>query len=408
MNPWHFWRLFRMILSPKVAVDGAAIQEMGLLAVKIGQMYSVRSDLLDETKCRELSTLLETAEPLETDEFQKRWNELATPELIGKLDTFDSEPFATASLGQVHRGTLDDGTNVAIKIAKTEAKDAFLRDVRMMRFLLRIAVTLYPKLRRLADPMDALDTVERQTLREMNFRTEIEGATRLRTLAEEGADRLPHLRKLRFPGYFPELGHDRLLVSDWIEGRTIARWMDDGDLPYDALLDLFRIHGYFLFVRGEFHGDMHPGNIIWHEERFTFIDNGNIESVPPDFASGLFDMMVAIGSGETRKASGILAGLSLNPLAAENEQGFHQSFAALYQDFAGRTVSEGSLTDQMMRTVKMAVHHGMEFPRGAFPLVKSLMYLDGMVLRVAPDARLLEDVARFAGDFPRGGGEGSG
>jgi ubiquinone biosynthesis protein len=48
----------------------------------------------------------------------------------------------------------------------------------------------------------------------------------------------------------------------------------------------------------------------------------------------------------------------------------------------------------------MAVHSGITFPRGAFPFIKSLMYLDGMVLRAAPDARLLQDVARFADDFP--------
>ena len=59
-----------------------------------------------------------------------------------------------------------------------------------------------------------------------------------------------------------------------------------------------------------------------------------------------------------------------------------------------------SLTLQMMRTVKLAVHSGVTFPRGAFPFIKSLMYLDGMVLRAAPGARLLRDVARFAEDFP--------
>ena len=110
-------------------------------------------------------------------------------------------------------------------------------------------------------------------------------------------------------------------------------------------------------------------------------------------------MLVLLGQGELARAADELAALSLNPLPSSKLAEFHASFARLYQDFAGKTVSETSLTNQMMATVKMAVHSGITFPRGAFPFIKSLMYLDGMVLRAAPQAKLLQDVARFADDF---------
>jgi ubiquinone biosynthesis protein len=74
----------------------------------------------------------------------------------------------------------------------------------------------------------------------------------------------------------------------------------------------------------------------------------------------------------------------------------------LYDGFGGKPVGEQSLTTQMMRTVRMAVERGLEFPEGAFPVIKSLMYLDGMALSAAPDRVLLEDVAAFAGDFSDG------
>ena len=60
---------------------------------------------------------------------------------------------------------------------------------------------------------------------------------------------------------------------------------------------------------------------------------------------------------------------------------------------------EVSLTEQMMKTVKLAVSTGVTFPKGAFPVIKSLMNLDGMVLRSNPNARLLKDVAPFAEAF---------
>lgn len=399
MNALDFARLFRSILSPRAEVDPAEIERMGLLAVKIAQMYAVRSDLLGEDKCLALSRLLQRTKPLTPDEFDKRWSELAPPALKEALGKPDSVPMAAASLGQVHRGTLRDGTKVVVKLSKRDARDAFLRDVAQFRRMLRVALFFYPKLERLADPVDALETVERQTLREMDFTCEISGAERLANLAAERVDELPHLRKLKFPEYFREFSHDRLLVSGFVEGRTLNDWLDAGELPYEALLDLFRIHGYFLFIRGEFHGDLHPGNVIWRDGGFWFLDNANIETVPPEFGRGIFRMLVLLGEGDLARAADELAALSLHPLPSSKLAEFHSDFNKLYQDFAGKTVSETSLTNQMMATVKMAVHSGITFPRGAFPFIKSLMYLDGMVLRAAPQAKLLQDVARFAGDF---------
>lgn len=400
MNALDFPRLFRAILTPGVAVDAAAIERMGLLAVKIAQMYAVRSDLLGEEKCLELSRLLQRTEALTADEFKHRWSELAPAALTEALLDLVQVPLAAASLGQVHRATLRDGRKIVVKIAKRDVRGSFLRDARKFRTLLKLSLFFYPKLERLADPVDALETVERQTLREMDFLAEISGAGRLATLAAEQAEALPHLRQLGFPEYFREFSNERLLVSGFVEGRTLAEWLDSGELPYEALLDLFRIHGYFLFVRGEFHGDLHPGNVIWRDGKFWFLDNANIETVPQRFGRGIFQMLVLLGRGDIKRAADRLAGLSLNPLGAKQLAGFHFEFATLYQDFAGKTVAEVSLTHQMMQTVKMAVHNGVTFPRGAFPLIKSLMYLDGMVLRAAPNARLLRDVARFAEDFP--------
>lgn len=392
-------RLFHSILSPRAKVDAGRISGMGLLAVKIAQIYALRPDLLEESKCIELSRLLEKAESLSGQEFDSRWKQVASARLADSLDRFDRKPIASASLGQVHRGVLKDGSVVALKILKRDLRDDFLNDVSHMRKWLTWALRFYPKLRRLADPMDALDAVERQTLCEMDLTAEIRGAARLRTLADEAVAQLAHLKMLHFPSYHSALGDERLLVSGFVEGRTLASWLESGELDYQAILDLFRIHGYYLFVRGEFHGDLHPGNVILHEGRFWFLDNANIETVPRDFAAGLFRMMVLLGQGDLARAADALAGVSLQSLSASRHAAFRSSFISLYQDFTNRPTGEISLTRQMMHTIRMAVNCGMTFPRGAFPLIKSLMYLDGMVIKAAPQAKLLRDVAKFEGDF---------
>lgn len=392
-------KLFYSILSPRARLDARSIERMGLLAVKIAQMYGVRSDLVTPEKCLELSRLLQNRSPLPHDIFAQRWRKLLPATFERLCFSFDPLPLASASLGQVHRARLRDGREVVVKISRGEQRDLFLADVRSAKRLIRLALAICPKLARLAEPLGTLATVERQTLIEMDFRAEESGAARLAELAAESSTALPHLAKLQFPAYFLELSNENFLVSEYVEGHTIGQLLETCQLPYEALLELFRIHGFFLFVLGEFHGDLHPGNVIWRDGSFWFLDNANVETVPQTFARGLLAMLVCLGQDDMDAAGNQLADLSKAPLPNRARADFLSDFTKLYRDFCGRSVGEKSLTRQMMETVKLAVHHGIEFPAGAFPLIKSLMYLDGMVLRCNPRALLLRDVSKFADDF---------
>ena len=71
---------------------------------------------------------------------------------------------------------------------------------------------------------------------------------------------------------------------------------------------------------------------------------------------------------------------------------YERKFLELYADFRDTTVSEVSLTTKMMHTIKLGVLSGMVFEKGVFPIIRSLMYLDGMVLRCNPDAILMRDM----------------
>jgi ubiquinone biosynthesis protein len=71
----------------------------------------------------------------------------------------------------------------------------------------------------------------------------------------------------------------------------------------------------------------------------------------------------------------------------------------LYKDFEGKSVSDVSLTRKMMETIKLGVNSGMVFEKGMFPIIKSMMYLDGMVLKGAPDTVLMMEMRRFLEEF---------
>jgi ubiquinone biosynthesis protein len=94
--------------------------------------------------------------------------------------------------------------------------------------------------------------------------------------------------------------------------------------------------------------------------------------------------------------------MSLTQLSDTALKKYENFFLTLYRDFRGKSVGEASLTRQMMHTIRSAVLHGMTFEPGMFPIIKTLMHLDGMVLRCHPQAHLLKDMRPFISEFEAG------
>jgi ubiquinone biosynthesis protein len=397
MRALRFIQLFRMIFGPVEKLDPRKIESMGLLAVKIAQMYAIRADLLGPEKTAKLNGFYEEASPMPAGEFLATVKREAPASFWQDLDHLEESPLAVASLGQVHRGRLKDGTEIVVKVLRQDHAAEFQRDVAAVRLLAKTSLFFYPPLQRLADPLGTLETIRRTTVTEMNLLAEADGTEEMKRLRDLGIGSLPHLQKLAFPHIYREYSNARFLVSEFVAAPTVRRLLKAGTFAYEHLLLLFRIHGYYLFFQGKFHGDFHPGNVFYDGEKFWFIDNANVETVPQEFSRGLLRFMVALGEKRYDDAARAIESLGVKPL--QNPADFRDAFAQLYANFGNKPVGEESLTMQMMQTIRMAVEKGLQFPEGAFPIIKSLMYLDGMAISCAPDKFLLEDVAKYAADF---------
>ena len=91
--------------------------------------------------------------------------------------------------------------------------------------------------------------------------------------------------------------------------------------------------------------------------------------------------------------------MSENEIQGDQYRDFEKKFMYLYKDFKGKTVSEVSLTKQMMLTIKLGVNSSMIFEKGIFSIIRSLMYLDGMVLKCNPNAILMNDMRKFTDEY---------
>lgn len=119
-------------------------------------------------------------------------------------------------------------------------------------------------------------------------------------------------------------------------------------------------------------------------------------------------MFASLVRGDYGQAAKNLSDMSLNgdAIAPNKRAQFEQKFLDLYENFANKTLSELSLTGQMMKSIKLAVHHGYEFERGMYPIIKAFMYLDGMALRCRPDTNLMKDIEPLIDVFEKYRAEG--
>ena len=389
----------RQIMRKKPA-DLEWIQKQGLMAVKLAQIFALRPDLLGEEKCNQLQQLYQHAASIPPEDWESTLKEKAIEGFFDNFEWIDEKPLAAASVGQVHRARLNNGDDVVIKFVKQANAKEFRKEVDRMKSWLRIFLVLSPRLRKVGNPMALLNHVADYTTRELDLRNEIHGANELKSIQDKIAEDFP-TTMLRFPKYYPEISNENVLVSEFIEGMSLEEGIEDKSLSWETLLELFRIHGAYLFGIGTFHGDLHPGNcIIDTEGRFVFIDNGAICHAPSFVNRSLFNFFEHLSRQEMHSAFMSLLDMTTKKPTGKKMQKYLKRMSEIYTDFEKKPVGQQSLTRIMMQTVKAAVElANAEFGEEAFPIIRALMYLDGLVIRTHPEVLLIKSMGPYLDEF---------
>jgi len=379
------------------------IQKQGLLAVKLAQIFALRPDIISLEKCKQLQTLYSSASTIPTENVFKILKEKAPDSYHENISWFDVEPLAAASVGQVHKAKLKTGEKVVVKVIKEDHERKFKRDVKRMTRWLKLAMILSPKLRRVGNPIALLEHVQDYTLRELDLRNEIIGASKLNAIREELSGDFP-MKRLRFPKYYPELSNRHVLVSELIDGQTLEQGIIKSNLAWEDLLELFRIHGAFMFGVGIFHGDLHPGNCILDKQgNFVFIDNGAICEAPRKVSNSLFNFFYHLSSNDKDLAFESLISLAERRPRSVKVEEFKKDMHEIYKDFENLSVGQQSLTEVMMKTVRSAVENaGADYGEEGFPIIRSLMYMDGLVIRTYPEVKLISEMTGPLNEFKSG------
>jgi len=399
MRFFTFARFMRQILRKKPA-DTDWIQKQGLLAVKLAQIFALRPDIIGDEKCQQLQILYQHAASIPSENLHKTIQNKAPKNFKENFSYIEDKPLASASVGQVHRATLKNGEEVVIKFIKSSNAETFQKEVKKMKRWLRILLIFTPKLRKVGNPMALLNHVSDYTIRELNLTNEINGSKELMQIKNDVSKNFS-MELLRFPKYYEELSNKDILVSEYITGESLEEGIINKSLSWEKLLEFFRIHGAFIFGIGVFHGDLHPGNcIIDSKGRFVFIDNGAICYAPTHVHKTLFKFFEHLSKQEMNEAFHALLGMTTFDVKGKRLEKYIEEMTKIYDGFETKPVGEQSLTRIMMKTVKTAVNVAKaEFGEEAFPIIRALMYLDGLVIRTHPEVVLIKSMEPYLNEF---------
>lgn len=389
------WLIYQIFIAKIPNLD--SIRQKWLLATKIGQLYALRADFIGVERANILTQLYE--KNFDTTKINTPY--VFEENFHKQFESIDKIAFSEASIGKVY-GARWKWRDVVIKVIKSDFREKFINDVNRLKKYFRFMIFFYPKLARVADPIWTLEDLERMTLSELDLRNEIKGVSILKKTLNNHRDFLsktvPHT--LTFPEFITELSSEKILVSERLTGKSFRELLDSGNLPYPVLIDFFFQHVFCMLLDGYFHEDIHSGNIFFQDNKIYLLDNGSIGFASEKLRHGLTSFFDNLTHDRIRASASSLILMAEN--AEQNKHNFSQyemDFCKLYEGFSKKTLRELSLTQQMMASIKMAVHAGYTFERGMYPIIKSFMYLDGMARTCKPDTKLMEDVRPLIDQF---------
>lgn len=254
-----------------------AIEELGPTFVKFGQIMSTRQDMLPPDLIKELKKLQDQVAPLPFSEIRKVI-ETECPDHDACFLSIEETPLASASIAQVHRATLKDGTPVALKVQRPGIKDIIETDILILESFAERVERYYPQYK-VYNPRGIVADFAVQIRKELDFVRDGKNADRLRFNMQD-------LEKIRVPKIYWEYSTRLLLVMEFIDGVRIDHINEIaafGVNPKEIASRGFYAYLQQIFEDGFFHGDPHPGNLLVSKDgTINFLDFGIVGVIYPE------------------------------------------------------------------------------------------------------------------------------
>ena len=374
-----------------------AFEELGLTFIKIGQVLSMRYDLLPRKDCEALHELLDNVNPIPFEEivkivekeYGKPWREV--------FAVVYSQPLGSASVSQVHKAELFDGTKVAVKVKRPDVAIKFISDINILKRLARIVSFFSPTLRHF-QIKELVIYFENWLKQDIDFILEVRNMEKIGNQYEFGRDNVrPHLGRVFFTKTFNNLCTENIIVMDFIDGIPMNRKEQILSNPnYNAYKRLktylnAAIRNWF---RDDvdiysFQADPHLSNILaLPNGDVANVDCGLIAELSKKEADICRELIIAVYTKDVDKTLEI---------ATEMTGVSYEEYVSILrpdlEKYLKQSENEG-LGFWFMEFIKIMIKHRIKFPLFLTTFGRANLVMDGLVTTYMPEQTTLEIVGQ--------------
>jgi ubiquinone biosynthesis protein len=360
------------------------LEELGPTFTKLGQLVAGRPDLLPERYGRELARLRDHVTPLPPDVALGVLRAAYEAPLDDVFATIAPEPFAAASIGQVHLGTLTDGRTVAVKIRRPDAPRLIGADLTILAAGARTVHRLVPRARRFELPV-LVDEFARAQRDEVDYVLEA-------THGNEIRERLSGLPWLTVPDMILPLCRPDVLVMDFVDGVPLTDSARIDAAGFDRRkigTEIIAANLQLILFSDVFHADPHPGNyLVTTDERLAMLDFGQVGHSTAATRTSLLQLLSAlITSDVARTAQAVVLICGASPADTD---ALGRDVSALFTGLTSRPLGEVRIGTVFRDLLAVLDRHQLSLPTEMTMLVKAVIECETTAEEVHRGLRLAE------------------
>lgn len=281
--------------------------DLGPSFVKIGQMLSLRSEILPQAYCDALATLQMDADPLPFKEIEHALENIYGERFSSIFSNIDPKPLGSASLAQVHKATLSNGDVVAVKVQRPGVRATMAQDIDVMRSVAK-RLSRFMKDNQMVDLRDVVEELWSTFLEETDFTKETQNLHEFALLNKDVA-------YIRCPMPYLEYCSEEVLVMEYIEGTSLRDTDKLVELGYDLEeIGVKALDNYATQILdfGFFHADPHPGNMFIKDGQIIYLDLGIVGRLNPRDRARFGEIIEAVGAKSATRLKDALISFSVD------------------------------------------------------------------------------------------------
>jgi predicted unusual protein kinase regulating ubiquinone biosynthesis (AarF/ABC1/UbiB family) len=358
---------------------------LGPTFIKLGQLASSRSDLLTKEVTEELQSLQDNVPPFK-NAFDAVSSEFSVP-LDDVFCYFEPEPIASASLGQCHRATLMDGTEVVVKVQRPDMEKTITEDIDAVKLISRL-LFLVTRDENFKEFVDILGEWKPLITGELDYLEEADNM-------EQFSEQFEGTRWVKVPKVYKDLSTKRVLVMEYEPGVKITNIEGleniNADLK-DVAFYVIKSQYIQILEKGLFHADPHPGNLALNEKgEIVYYDYGLMMRIDPSYKENLYALLDAVYKKDIDRICNLM--IDLNIIIPTGDRNSIKSFVKIFLNYVESVNLEQLDVEELKQ---LEEDRPFRLSTMWILLIKSIYSVEGIAKTLSPEISLSDVLEPYA------------